>query len=316
METRAHHLLIGTFMLILIGGLFAFGIWLAKVDVDQQYTEYSIYFEGSVAGLNKGSPVRLNGVPVGTVLDISIPREDPSRVLVDVRIEADVPILEGSVARLELQGFTGIAYVQISGGQSGEDIAPDPRTGRRIIPSERSPIQQVFEEAPNLINEAILAVNSLKQLLNAENRDHIAAILANMETLSADLNKRDAELARVLARLDEAIADFQTMARSFTAAADTTRSVMDTDVREAFRETAETAAAIRNVADELEGLVTDNRDGVSRFVNTALPDATRLIADLRRLSLRLNRVLDGIADHPEEVLFGTRVPEYQPKERK
>ena len=120
----------------------------------------------------------------------------------------------------------------------------------------------------------------------------------------------------LLARLDEAIADFQTMARSFTAAADTTRSVMDTDVREAFRETAETAAAIRNVADELEGLVTDNRDGVSRFVNTALPDATRLIADLRRLSLRLNRVLDGIADHPEEVLFGTRVPEYQPKERK
>ncbi len=316
METRAHHLLIGTFMLILIAGLFAFVIWLAKVDVDQKYTEYSIYFEGSVAGLNKGSPVRLNGVPVGTVLDISIPREDPSKVLVDVRIEADVPILEGSVARLELQGFTGIAYVQISGGQGGKEIAPDPGTERRIIPSERSPIQQVFEEAPNLINEAILAVNNLKQVLNAENRDRVAAILANVETLSADLDRRDADLRRVLARLDDAIADFQTMARSFTAAADTTRSVMDTDVRTAFRETAETAAAIKAVADELEGLVADNRDGVSRFVNTALPDATRLVADLRRLSLRLNRVLDSIADHPEEVLFGTRVPEYQPKERK
>ncbi|RMD90987.1 MAG: MCE family protein [Alphaproteobacteria bacterium] len=316
METRAHHLLIGTFMLILIGGLFAFVIWLAKVDVDQKFTDYSIYFEGSVAGLNKGSAVRLNGVPVGTVQDISIPREDPSKVLVDVRIESEVPILEGSVARLELQGFTGIAFVQISGGQGEKEITPDPDTGQRIIPSEQSPIQQVFEEAPNLINEAILAVNNLKQLLNAENRDRIAAILANVETLSADLNRRDAELARLLAQLDQAIGDFRTMAQSFTATADTTRSVMDEDVREAFRKTAETAAAIKAVADELDGLVADNREGVSRFVNTALPETTRLVADLRRLSVRLNRVLDTIADHPEQILFGTKVPEYKPEERK
>lgn len=39
METRAHHLLIGGFVVILIGALFAFLIWLAKVDIDREYVE-------------------------------------------------------------------------------------------------------------------------------------------------------------------------------------------------------------------------------------------------------------------------------------
>lgn len=316
METRAHHLLIGSFMLILIFGLLGFILWLAKVDGDRDYQRYLIFFEGSVTGLNEGSAVRLNGVPVGTVLEISIPRDDPSKVRVLVRIESDVPILEGSTARLELQGFIGVTFVQISGGQSGGDIVARAGEELPVIPSERSPIQQVFEEAPNLINEAILAISNLRELLGPGNQAHIAAILANMETVSDSFADRAEDIEKVLGRMDSAIADFQQTARAFTALAESGRTLVDGEARALLVQATGTAAAAERMIGELDGLVADNREGVSRFVNSALPEAARLVADLRQLSLRLNRVVETFEERPQEALFGSSLPEYRAMEPK
>lgn len=316
METRAHHLLIGSFMLILIFGLLAFILWLAKVDGDRDYERYLVFFEGSVTGLNEGSAVRLNGVPVGTVLDISIPREDPSKVRVLVRIDADVPIREGSTARLELQGFTGIAFVQISGGQAGGDIVAGPGEELAVIPSERSPIQQVFEEAPNLINEAILAISHLREILGPDNRDRIAAILANLETVSGSFAERAEDIENVLGRMDSAIADFQQTARAFAALAESGQSLIDGEARALMAQATDTAAAAERTIGEIEGLASDNREAISRFANSALPEAARLVADLRRLSLRLNRVAETFEERPQEALFGPHQPEYRAGEPK
>ncbi len=311
METRAHHLLIGTFMLIMIGALFAFVIWLAKVDVDQKFIPYEIIFEGSVAGLNEGSTVRLNGVPVGTVLDISIPREDPSKVRVLVKIESDVPILEGSSARLELQGFTGIAFVQISGGQGDTQIVPRDGLNMARIPSERSPIQQVFEEAPNLMNEALIAVNNVKELLGPENRERVSNILQNLETVSDRFAARADDIDKALSGLDEAINEFHQTAKRLNSVAETTENLMNDEVRTAFIEAGNAAKAANTLASDLSVLVADNRPGISRFVNTSLPETTRLIGDLRRLTMRLNSLVQKIEDQPQEALFGAQVPEYK-----
>jgi len=312
METRAHHLLIGTFMLVFTAGLVAFVIWLAKVDVDQQYKQYRVYFEGSVAGLNEGSAVRLNGIPVGSVLDMSIPRADPSRVRVLIRIESSVPIREGSTARLELQGFTGLAFLQISGGQGDEEIVP--REGEEIpeIPSERSPIQQVFEEAPNLINEAILAVANIKDLLNADNRAAFGALLRNLETLTAAAAGRSDEFGRAIAGLDETLSAIRDAAESWGATARTTGEVVDRETRRAMSRLGDAAAALESAADEIEGLTSDVRPGMDRFSNRALPEAEQLLRDLRELSDRLSRLAETIEDRPGETIFGGERREYRP----
>ncbi|HRY25847.1 MAG TPA: MCE family protein, partial [Geminicoccaceae bacterium] len=65
METRASHLIVGLFVLLLSIGTVLFGVWLAKRDVDQTFTTYEILFEGSVFGLQQGSQVVFSGVPVG-----------------------------------------------------------------------------------------------------------------------------------------------------------------------------------------------------------------------------------------------------------
>lgn len=312
METRAHHLLIGAFMLVFIAGLFAFVIWLAQVEVDQQYKQYRVFFEGSVAGLNEGSAVRLNGIPVGTVLDISIPRDDPSKVAVLIRIESDVPIREGSTARLELQGFTGLAFLQVSGGQGDNEIAAREGEDLPEIPSERSPIQQVFEEAPNLINEAILAVANFKELMNADNREAFGNLLRNLETLTGAAAESSDDIRRAMAELDDTLSAIRGAAESWETTAQTTGRVVDQETRRAMTLLGEAAAALEAAAGEIEGLTSDVRPGVDRFSNRALPEAERLLRDLRQLSDRLSRLAETLEDRPGEAIFGGERREYQP----
>lgn len=316
METRAHHLLIGIFMLALVVGLTAFVLWLANVDPETSYRRYALFFEGSVTGLNEGSTVQLNGVPVGSVRDISIPADDPSRVRVIVRIEEGTPILQGSLARLELQGLTGAAFVQISGGQPGNPpITADEGRELPIIPSERSAIQKVLEEAPNLLSEAVVAVNNVQQLFSDENLRRVSTILANVETLSARFADRAEDIDNVLASLDDTLTSFKETAEAFTKVAGSADAVIDGEIRQAFAEADDALAQAETLFISVEGMVAENRPAVTSFLNSALPEASRLVADLRRLTLRLNQAVEKFKDRPREALFGEPAPEYQPAEQ-
>ena len=127
--------MVGAFVLLLVAGLVAFIIWAVKADVDAKHTYYHVYFTGSVSGLSKVSEVRYRGVPIGTVTDIRIDPENVERVRVTVDVSGETQIKEDSVASIEMQGITGVALVQISGGrqstpnleaQDGEKISDHP----------------------------------------------------------------------------------------------------------------------------------------------------------------------------------------------
>jgi phospholipid/cholesterol/gamma-HCH transport system substrate-binding protein len=92
METRASYILVGSFVLGLIGAAFVFVIWLAGARFEAAPTRYLVYFEGSVTGLAVASPVRYRGVPVGSVTDIRIDPENIARIRVTAEISAETPI--------------------------------------------------------------------------------------------------------------------------------------------------------------------------------------------------------------------------------
>ena len=102
METRTNHLLVGTFVLLLVAGLVAFIIWAVKADVDAKVTNYHVYFAGSVSGLSNVSEVRYRGVPIGTVTDFRIDPENVGRVRVTLDVSGDTPIKEDSIASIEM----------------------------------------------------------------------------------------------------------------------------------------------------------------------------------------------------------------------
>jgi len=72
MAKKANRKMIGAFVVIAVGILAASIVIFGSGDLFKKKTEYVLYFEGSVKGLNIGSPVLYKGVQVGVVKNIVI----------------------------------------------------------------------------------------------------------------------------------------------------------------------------------------------------------------------------------------------------
>ncbi len=75
---------------------------------------------GSVGGVNSGSDVRMAGVKVGVISDISLDTVTFD-ARVDMSIHQGIPVPEDSVARITTDGLLGSAYVSIDPGAE-EDL--------------------------------------------------------------------------------------------------------------------------------------------------------------------------------------------------
>ena len=67
METRAKHLTVGLFVLVVLLSIAGFCLWAANVEKKDDYTKYFVRFSGSVAQLRVDSSVLFGGIPVGRV---------------------------------------------------------------------------------------------------------------------------------------------------------------------------------------------------------------------------------------------------------
>ena len=114
METRAHYVLVGAAVLIVVAAAFLFVLWLSQAQ--REYDEYDVIFTERVSGLSVGAAVRFNGIQKGEVDELNIDPEDPSIVIARIRVDEDTPVRTDTRAELELVGFTGLAVIQLVGG--------------------------------------------------------------------------------------------------------------------------------------------------------------------------------------------------------
>ncbi len=193
METRANYILIGAFTLLAILGTLGFFIWLASVQINRQYSTYGILFD-DVSGLDSSGDVRFNGISVGKVIGLRIYEKDPSKVITTIEIDAGIPVRTDTIAQLQSQGVTGVAYVSLSGGSP--DAAPIKAEDGEwpIIPSRRSTVQALVEDAPDLLAEATRLMEQFRALTGPENQAFVTNILRNLDESSG--------------RLDQALSDF------------------------------------------------------------------------------------------------------------
>ena len=193
METRANYILIGVFTLFAILGTLGFFIWLASVQINKQYQTYGILFE-DVSGLDPSGDVLFNGISVGRVIGLRIADQDPSKVFTAIEIEAETPVRSDTVAQLQSQGVTGVAYISLSGGTPAAPPLVANEDGWTIIPSRRSTMQTLVQDAPDLLVEATKLLEQFQALTSPENQAYVTNILRNLDASSA--------------RLDEALSDF------------------------------------------------------------------------------------------------------------
>ncbi|MEM9288088.1 MAG: MlaD family protein [Pseudomonadota bacterium] len=311
METRAHHLLIGFITLLGIGGALGFIIYLARLDVNREYQTYKIFFTDSVVGLSNGASVRYNGVPVGSVTSIQLNRDDPTKVRVLVQIDETVPINQGIQAELGAVGLTGVAYVELTGGDStSAPILKSPDDDYPIIPAGKSALQEVFRGAPDLLREATVAVQRVSALLDEKNQAEIAGILENVNTFTGGMASSTDEIQNIIKNMDETIEDFRSAARAINNLSSSAEQVLTEDAQLLIDRAEGAVARARELMAELTQAVAENRSNIKQFTNSALPEATKLMADIRRLTASLQGVAERLQNGIGDALFAKQVPEY------
>ncbi|MDP5085586.1 MAG: MlaD family protein [Yoonia sp.] len=305
METRANYILIGAFTLLAMIGTLGFFVWLASVQIDRQYATYGILFD-DVSGLDPSGDVFFNGISVGRVIGIEIDSQDPSRVLTTVEISAATPVRSDTVAQLQSQGVTGVASISLSGGTPEAAPLVTERNGIPIIPSRRSTVQTLVEDAPDLIADAALLLEQLQGLVSEENRLHVTSLLRNLDTASGQLEQALSDFSAITGTVSDAtaqIAEFTARMDNIGTAVEATLERTDAallSAQGAFdaadRTLATTASAIDSAGsafDQADLLMREQVPDILRQVSEGVAGLNTAVANIQQ---RSEQALDGFGE--------------------
>lgn len=295
METRAHYVLIGAFVLISVALAFLFVLWLGQTQRD--FDEYDVIFRERVSGLSIGAAVSFNGIQKGEVMDLSIAPDNPGIVIARIRVDKDTPVKTDTKAELELVGFTGLAIIQLVAGSADEPLLKDVTRGVPRIEADAGGIAQILAGS----NDIVAAAN---RLLSEENTAAFTRILASVDTLTGTLAEQDENIAKTMENLASASSKLGTTAENLD------RLLAD-DAPATMAEAQATLAETKALVTELRGAVAENREAVRVFTDQGLAQVGPAVAEARSMFRTLDQVLREIDRDPRGYLLGESTPLYE-----
>lgn len=295
--------LVGLFVLVLGAVLVAIVLWLASGGAfRQKFDLYLAVSDESVAGLNLNAPVKYNGVDVGQVRDIRLDPTNQERVNLLFAIEQGTPIKEDTVAVLKIQGLTGIAYVELSGGTRDSPLLRATGQNRYpLIPTKPSLSARLENVLSKVLAKLDSTSSSINAILSDENKAAFSSALADIAVV----------MRTVAARKDTLDAGIASAARTFENA-----SRASAQAGPAIERVGRASDAIEKMGNEVArtsasaGRTMDSAGAdISRFTAETLPELERLLGELSVLSASLRRLSDQTERNPSGLLFGrTAVP--------
>lgn len=314
METRAHHLLIGTFAIIAFVLGLGFVLWLSKVGADREFTYYDVIFTEAVTGLSKGGLVQYNGIKVGEVVQLKLDPADPRKVVAHVRIDGGTPIKQDTVAKLGLLGVTGMAFIQLSGGSPespplvSTDEVPVP-----VIVAQESALAKLMASGEDIVvsvNDAVLRVG---RLLSDENVRHVSETLSHIDSIVTTVSDQRDDLGKALAQLADASTQLKSTLTTLNEMASTTNKLVRDDAREVLQSSEKAIASIERVANSTEALLTDNRAALSSFTEQGLRQVGPTIVELRETLQSFKHLTDQLGNSSSPLIGTDQPKEFKPK---
>ena len=297
MKTKTNFVLVGLFVLTLTTALIAGILWLASGGAGRAYDEYLVYMEESVSGLSHDSTVKYYGVDVGRVRRITLDANDQRRVRLLLQIEEDTPVREDTVASLETQGLTGLAYINLTGGSpTSPPLQAEPGEDYPVIQSKPSVWGRLDQSLGVLVDNLIEASERLNRVLSDENQHTMEETLADVKTLTAMLAERSESLGTSLDDMAATAKHFRQASAALPqliSRIETTAASLD----QMAGDISETAQAVRNT-------VESGGSDLKRFTGRTLPEITQMAQELRIAAENLRRFSEKLERDPGILLQG------------
>ncbi len=295
-------------------------IWLGMSHYFEKGHFCVAYFDESVQGLSKDSPVKYRGVSVGRVYRLGVA---PDATLIEAVLQIDPAIVNPSdmVAQLKNVGITGSMFIDLDRKKPGDQFL-SPRLSFK-------PPYPVVATRPSQIKEFL---GDVREILNNFKQLNLQALAAEISATLGEFRSavREARIPAVSDKLRTALdrltplLDQKKWNRVLGAVGEAADAVKRLGTSASC-----TAEAVTAGADDFRKLLTSVRPGLTRAVTelqAAMQSARTLLQDtdgrlssvqyhlvetlsnLNQATIALNRFLDLIADQPSQLLFGKPPP--------
>ncbi len=312
METRAHHVLIGLFTVIVVTAALLFGLWLAKSSADKDFQDYEVVFNQAVTGLSQGAAVQYNGIKVGDVTRLKLDPADPRRVLARIRVAADAPVKQDTHAKLALTGLTGLSIIQLSGG-SPQSPALRRRDGKvGVIIADASPLAKLLAGGEDLMLNINDVVARASHLLSSANMQHINATLEHLDQMTGAVAAQRDDIRQLLQQLALASRNANATLAQTEQLVRNANGLVNGPGKSALESMQTSMASLQRATASIDRLLSDNRQGL----NSGLRGVSELgpaLIELRQTLESLQNISRKLDDNPGRYLLGRdQTKEFKP----
>jgi phospholipid/cholesterol/gamma-HCH transport system substrate-binding protein len=310
METRAHYVLIGSFVLMAGAALMLFIVWISQASFNRDYDLYDVVFEGAVNGLSEGGEVRFNGIKVGEVRRLTLDRENTKMVNARIRVRADTPVKIDSVAQLDFLGVTGVTFIQIrAGGADQPMLKAMSQVYPPIIPTERTALDQLVMSGEDFLSMSQESIQQVNRLLSNDNIKSVSSILANVDSLTTKLAENDGfldsatsalkSIDKAAQSLDRAVVTIDTAFTRFDKDVTSVGPELMTLVKDANGLVAQARTSLASLEGAIQSVETDLAPSASRAMDQLAVAAT----DLRSLMIRMQGFASEVEQNPSRFIY-------------
>ncbi|GGE43061.1 hypothetical protein GCM10007276_20400 [Agaricicola taiwanensis] len=282
METRANHALIGLFTLAVVLCGFGFVWWFAGAADSGQRNAYNVIFQGSVSGLTRGSGVLFNGIRVGEVVSLALDPQNPQRVTARITTEPTTPIRTDTKARLEYQGLTGVAAIQLEGGKTDAPVLATSSSEPGVIIAERSAVQDLLEGARKVMTRADGIMATVEEFI-VEARQPLTNSLNNVERFTTAVAGNSDQIDRFLRATGDAATRITELAGRLEGLTDDLRNIVQ--------------AVNPQEVDAIVGNFQTFSDGLAKAaprIDSISADASAVTRDIREVTGRLQNTFTHV----------------------
>ena len=332
METKANYAIVGFFTVFVIAAAFGFVYWMSQYGRSGEMVELVVNIPGSANGLSVGSPVRFNGIAVGTVRNLAIDANDPRYSIAVTEVSVDAPVLRSTKATLEVQGLTGAAYIELSGGRKGDEnilkTAIEKGTQARIL-ADQSSVTSLLATADQIMDRANNAITDIQGFVT-DVRGPLTTTIGNAEKFSTALANNSGAIDDFLQSVTELSGSVSTASKkldSTLASAETLVKSVDpkkidhivsnveqisNDLKAASGGVSETIAAFRRTVETYDQFGKNAQKTLARVdtlvasvdknkVELVVDDITAATADARRTVANISQYASQITARQEDI---------------
>ena len=320
---------VGLFLIVGVAVAVIGVIWLGMSNYFEKGRYFVAYFDESVQGLDKDSPVKYRGVRVGRVQDISV-APDEKLIEVVMKIESEPQAVANDiVAQLKSVGITGLVFIELERKNNSERLIYPPQNFAPpfpVVPTRPSDISKLFKGIEDVFDifRSLDTRTISEQLIQTLKKINATIDQAQLNTLVADLRKTVVGLQKALQpeKVQQMLASFEQTSGSLSRmAANADGGVTDIrrtvgkleavidagggDIQSATADLRQAAGQVRLTMETATALL-QNTD---RKVDMLQNEVATTLKSIEQAGTTLNRFLDRLAADPSQILFSGPPPE-------